>query len=133
MIDIMRRCAEEPHLCGAPTKQILEKEGGIWSNELNPFADHFKVVILYLFNLCTFGHRFLSPPAPVTGFLGSAVPLMQAVASTSREERSSRRSSMTWKPDLVLLRLLLSWLGLEIQERGLWKPVTSLEMREMGG
>ena len=49
MIDIMRRCVEEPHLCGAPRKQILDKEGGIWSNELNPFADHFKVIVFYFF------------------------------------------------------------------------------------
>ena len=56
----MRRCAEEPHLCAAPRKQILEKEGGIWSNELNPFADHFKVIFLYFFNVAHLETGFCS-------------------------------------------------------------------------
>ena len=84
-IFLIARCAEEPQLCGAPREQILEKEGGIWSNELNPFADHFKVVLAtfaLFFNNAL--NRFLSPPAPVTAFLGNVVPPMQVAGSTSR-------------------------------------------------
>ena len=40
---LLTRCTEQPELCGSPGAQILEKEGGIWSDQFSPFDGHFKV------------------------------------------------------------------------------------------
>ena len=66
----MRRCAEEPNLCAAPRNQILEKEGGIWSNQLNPFADHFKVIILCFFLILHFWKQVFVPSCSSDSFSG---------------------------------------------------------------
>ena len=40
---LLTRCTEQPELCSSPGAQILEKEGGIWSDQFSPFDGHFKV------------------------------------------------------------------------------------------
>ena len=40
---LLTRCTEQPELCGSPGAQILEKEGGVWSDQFSPFDSHFKV------------------------------------------------------------------------------------------
>ena len=40
---LLTRCTEQPELCGSPGAQILEKEGGVWSDQFSPFDGHFKV------------------------------------------------------------------------------------------
>ena len=40
---LLTRCTEQPELCSSPGAQILEKEGGVWSDQFSPFDGHFKV------------------------------------------------------------------------------------------